>query len=350
MEDSISISMCPSWSSSDEAVVDTTTTSTAIDTKSSSLDHGSTTTKSSTLTRPLEEEPPSQLQLQPQSMIPNKNMNKNKKQRRSSSNSKTLPPKIKIYCDLDGVLVDFNRGVMELTGGQHPDRMSVKKMWAAVSRKPDFFQQLPWTRDGKRLWHAIQQLQPDILILTGVPSNRPHIIGQQKATWCQRELGIDVHHVDMAGMDKRKQNAHIRVVGTSIGTNANTRTPSHDNHNHNRNRTNINVISCWSKFKYKECKNPGDILIDDRQKFQQDWEAAGGIFVHHEKTEKTLLKLRELMNLGEEADYDNDDELLQGDDNNNKISEANNNPREKQRSIQRPPPKGFLQDERPETP
>jgi hypothetical protein len=255
------------------------------------------------------------------------NKNKNKKQRLSNSSSNALQvqvqvpsPKHKIYCDLDGVLVDFDRGVMQLTGGQHPDRMPVGRMWAAVSRKPKFFQQLPWTRDGKRLWHAIQQLQPDnICILTGVPSNRPEIVGQQKATWCRRELGIDVHHLDMAGKDKRKQNAHIKVAAASIGTSASTSAHTRTNDN----RTKINVISCWSRFKYKECKNPGDILIDDRQKFQHDWEQAGGIFVHHVQTETTLTKLRELGVIvrGKEAD------------------------------IQRAPPsRDFLQDERPETP
>ena len=144
----------------------------------------------------------------------------------------------------------------------------------------------------------------------------------------------------MAGQE-RKQNAHIEVVGTS------THTPS------NNNRAKVNVISCWSKFKYKECKNPGDILIDDRQKFQHDWEQAGGIFVHHVQTETTLIKLRELGisdNPGEEADDDDDDEV-QEDESHNHKSEANaNNPREKQR-IQHPPrPRDFLEDERPETP
>ena len=339
MEDctSVSSSMCPSWSSSDEAVVkSSTTTSTTMDTKSSSLHNGSTTadTKSSTSTRrPLEEEPPQPQP--PQSMTNNKNTNK-----------KQRIPKVKIYCDLDGVLVDFNRGVMQLTNGQHPDRMPVGKMWAAVSRKKKFFQQLSWTRDGKQLWHAIQQLRPDtfdICILTGVPSNEPQIIGQQKATWCRRELGIDVHHRDMAGLE-RKQNVHKQVV---VGTS-----------NNNKRNDKVNVISCWSKFKYKECKNPGDILIDDRQKFQHDWEQAGGIFVHHVKTETTLIKLRELGiindNPGEEADDDDDDDddddgdELQEDECHIHKSEANaNNPREKQRP---PRPRDSLEDERPETP
>jgi hypothetical protein len=343
--------MCPSWSSSDEAVVESTTTSTAMDKKRSSLNNGSTDcttdTKSSTPTRPLEEEPP-QLEVQPQSMT---SETTNKKQRRSNSNNNNSlrVPKIKIYCDLDGVLVDFNRGVMQLTGGQHPDRMPVGRMWAAVSRKPNFFQQLAWTRDGKRLWHAIQKLRPDtfdICILTGVPSDRPQIIGQQKATWCRRELGIDVHHRDMAGQE-RKKNAHIRVVGTSPDT-----PPSSSN------RTKVNVISCWSKFKYKECKNPGDILIDDRQKFQHDWEEAGGIFVHHVKTETTLIKLQQLgimNNVDPEAD-DHDDGELQEDNNNNnnnnnhRLETKASNPREKQGIQRLSRPRDLMEDEQPETP
>ena len=35
------------------------------------------------------------------------------------------------------------------------------------------------------------------------------------------------------------------------------------------------------------------MLIDDRIDLRDDWEAAGGIFIHHVTTETTLKKLRD---------------------------------------------------------
>ena len=34
------------------------------------------------------------------------------------------------------------------------------------------------------------------------------------------------------------------------------------------------------------------VLIDDREKLRQDWEAAGGIFIWHTSTQSTLEQLR----------------------------------------------------------
>lgn len=36
------------------------------------------------------------------------------------------------------------------------------------------------------------------------------------------------------------------------------------------------------------------VLIDDRESLREDWEGAGGIFVHHVNTDATLQKLKEL--------------------------------------------------------
>jgi hypothetical protein len=35
-------------------------------------------------------------------------------------------------------------------------------------------------------------------------------------------------------------------------------------------------------------------LIDDRESLREDWEGAGGIFVHHVNADTTLQKLKEL--------------------------------------------------------
>jgi hypothetical protein len=184
-----------------------------------------------------------------------------------------------IFCDMDGVLCDFNKGIMNLTGF-HPDTLSVKDIWRAVGKSPQFFLNLNWTPDGQELWRAIRHLEPHIL--SGVPNSRPDEVGRQKAEWCRRNFQTRVNHIDMAG---QKPQRHAIISG-------------------GRKKENnvLNVISCWSKFKYKECVVPGSILIDDRQKLGVDWVKAGGTFVHHTDTKSTLKKLMELNIIDDDSD------------------------------------------------
>ena len=71
---------------------------------------------------------------------------------------------MKIYCDLDGVLV-------QQTGR-------------------DGFDQMPWMTDGKELWEYVKQFHPTILSqLSPDIYDRGRV---QKRIWCDRELGCDV--------------------------------------------------------------------------------------------------------------------------------------------------------------
>jgi len=178
----------------------------------------------------------------------------------------------KIYCDMDGCLVNFEKGVRMLlkTGSSDLDK---RKMWEGISRAPLWFETLEWQMDGRRLWSAIKHLNPDIL--TGVPDIESSRI--EKFNWCKRELGLedtDAHHVDMAADGLNED--HKSVNGNL---------PREDK---------TNIITCWSNNKYKECNRRGSILIDDRIDLKKNWEHAGGIFIHHINTEKTIRKLRDL--------------------------------------------------------
>jgi hypothetical protein len=131
--------------------------------------------------------------------------------------------RFKIFCDLDGVLVDFDHGIRQLMGCR-PEECIKGTMWGKVARAKNFYGQLEWTADGKRLWNAIRPLKPDIL--TGVPKPKKHCT--DKFEWCRRELGLDeLHHVDMAAGYK-----------------------SHEVVNDNYPREDVtNVITCWSNNK-----------------------------------------------------------------------------------------------------
>jgi hypothetical protein len=131
----------------------------------------------------------------------------------------------KIFCDLDGVLCDFDAGVRRINNGKGADDMHVKELWRSVARADSFYANLPWMTDGRDLWEAIVHLKPDIL--TGVPMLEK--ARQEKAEWCARELGVKTNHVDMAGTKR----AHIPVKGR-------------------RKQNVVNVITCWSRNKYME--------------------------------------------------------------------------------------------------
>ena len=151
-----------------------------------------------------------------------------------------------IFCDLDGTLSDFEKKVKEITGSL-PDGQPKDDMWRAIETYDGgggdgFYAQLDWMEDGKQLWNAIKPLQPKIL--SGVPLGE--WAAEQKRRWVARELGW-----------------HVKV------------------------------LTCLAADKHLHCRE-GAVLIDDSVKLRGDWEAAGGVFVHHQSTKATLKQLKQL--------------------------------------------------------
>lgn len=52
-----------------------------------------------------------------------------------STSASVAPPKI--FCDLDGCLVDFEKGCKDLLG-QTPDKIRPKDMWRGIARAKNF--------------------------------------------------------------------------------------------------------------------------------------------------------------------------------------------------------------------
>jgi len=148
---------------------------------------------------------------------------------------------MKIFCDLDGVLTDFDKGVRKIFR-KEPSELPGFVLWPTLIKTPDFYTNLEWMADGKELWNLIKRTHPTIL--TGIP--RGKWAEPQKREWCKRELGEDVP-----------------------------------------------VITCQSHVKQSYC-NPGDILIDDRETIGVKWQEAEGIFILHTSTQSTKEKLMEL--------------------------------------------------------
>ena len=184
-----------------------------------------------------------------------------------TSSSDTPTSKYKIFCDLDGVLVDFDTGVRQLLNGKGPDEVNSSQLWGSISKADSFYSNLPWMSDAKLLWEELKSL-PKVDILTGVPMQKKSRI--EKFTWCKRELGVEVNHLDMAGVKSK----HEIVSGR-------------------RKKGVVNVITCWSRNKHFESRE-NHVLIDDRLKLKHEWEKNGGTFVHHTDAASTLSVLREM--------------------------------------------------------
>jgi len=156
-----------------------------------------------------------------------------------------------LFCDLDGVLADFEKGLKKLFPKDR--RRSSHSLWPRIRRAPAFFENLEWMKDGKVLWDHIKDFEP--IIMTGVPPGSWAI--EQKKNWLKREIG------------------------------------------------NVRATFCRSRDKsiYKPECLPSAILIDDREFLRDQWEKSGGIFVHHTSTLNTLKQLQSI-GLIEEIDYE----------------------------------------------
>jgi len=149
----------------------------------------------------------------------------------------------KIYCDMDGVLVDFERGYEELTGiDLRGEFQKGDDFWDPISEKGvGFWAGLKWMPDGQELWDYLKPYKPDLL---SAPSREQSSrIG--KHVW--------VKH---------------KIPGTKL-------------------------ILRYAKQK-QELATPESILIDDRQVNIDQWEAAGGIGILHTSTANTIQQLQKL--------------------------------------------------------
>lgn len=151
----------------------------------------------------------------------------------------------RLFVDMDGVLVDFDRGYEEVFG-ERPEYLSADwdkyaaEKWARIDTIEKFFFLLKPMPDALYLWGSIARHSPTIL--TGIPKPLPYVAGE-KCAWIQAYFG-----------------AHVPV------------------------------ITCFSADKHLHGR-PGDILIDDRVKCGQPWTEMGGVWIEHKSALKSLAAL-----------------------------------------------------------
>ena len=152
--------------------------------------------------------------------------------------------KYEIYCDMDGVIVDFERGYEELTGkdirGNHVKGDG--DFWQPITDAGvEFWAKLKWMPDGKQLWDYIKKHKPSLL---SAPSRE----------------------------ESSRIGKHIWVENNIPG---------------------VNLI-LRAADKKQEFASPNAVLIDDRADNVQRWKDAGGVGIHHTSAENTINELEKL--------------------------------------------------------
>ena len=151
-----------------------------------------------------------------------------------------------IYCDLDEVLVDFRRGADAAVGGNFV-KMDKDERWNKVNQTKGFWANLGWKPNAKRLHSFIIKYNPHVLsAYTGRdPTSK---VGKMK--WL-------------------KKNADFK-------------------------RGNIHLVLRSQKKDFATMDEKPNILIDDYDKNIREWEAKGGIGIHHTDVGKTISELKRL--------------------------------------------------------
>jgi hypothetical protein len=169
-----------------------------------------------------------------------------------------------IFCDMDGVLVDFDEGYKELTGvtTQHADSQGKNEFWSLfrdslknkdISER-SYWANLDWMPDGKQLWDYIKGYNPYVLTAPSVNFDIPF----------EERYKVE-NNESMQGKTEWVQ-----------------RLP------------NMRKIYFRSAARKADFAGPNKILIDDRKDTIDSWNANGGIGILHTSTANTIKQLQEL--------------------------------------------------------
>ena len=175
-----------------------------------------------------------------------------------------------IMLDMDGVVADYARGVKELCGmsiedwkdrckkmtdskGNVPPEVSNNKLHKMVTDSGiEFWENLNWMKDGKQLWSFLKNHDVEILSAYKKKRNDPKGYSHDgKLLWLDRNMRIPKNKINLV-MREDKQKYALNAAGKP------------------------------------------NILVDDYIKNIKEFEAAGGIGVHHTSASKTIAKLKKL--------------------------------------------------------
>lgn len=150
----------------------------------------------------------------------------------------------RIYCDMDGVLCDFEYAANRVTG-QVWGGLRTGQDWGSIRKTKNFWSTLPWKSGGRQLWNYIKKFDPHILsaYTTEDPNCKPG-----KRRWLSNNLGLSGSRINLV---RRSEKRNFAMDG---------RRPA--------------------------------ILIDDYPKNISDFKSAGGIGIIHSNTQTTISQLK----------------------------------------------------------
>lgn len=162
---------------------------------------------------------------------------------------------VKIYVDMDGVLVNFEKGLNDILDEPYDkkryntDSKYKSLIWKSISKFQkdggNFWEQLSKMNDADQLWNYVKKYDNvEILTATGNPK---YGSGEQKKKWIKQNISNNVK-VNLVRLSKDKA----------------------------------------------QFADEDSILIDDQKKSIEPWEQAGGIGILHTDAESTIRKLRQL--------------------------------------------------------
>lgn len=164
--------------------------------------------------------------------------------------------KYKIYVDMDGVLVDWEKSFAKISNGLSADAYEAQhgseaRFNLSQNSSPEFYANMEWMSDGKQLYDFVKNLNSEIL------------------SHAESDSGKDTRVID--GKNTWLKNNNIKI---------------HANLVHHRE----------DKASFA---SENSILIDDREDNIIEFEEAGGIGILHKNATDTIKKLKEIMNIND---------------------------------------------------
>ena len=157
------------------------------------------------------------------------------------------PSQYVIYCDMDGVLCDFDSQFKKYYN-IHPQSISNKELVEAVDAKGvEFWSEMEWIKGGKKIWSMISPYNPSLLTSPG----KFKYAEEGKKIWVTNNLNPQPNDIIFA----QAKNKHLILSGKSSEEIANS------------------------------------ILIDDYYPNVAPWKSAGGIVAYNTPTGKAIRTL-----------------------------------------------------------
>ena len=154
----------------------------------------------------------------------------------------------KIYCDMDGVLVDLLGSIKRHLGTTKLNQGLIDDFfYSEAGTGTEFWAECGWESGGKQLWKFIKSYKPQILSACPSVCNKDENVIKGKVQWCQNNLDISKSQVNVVQRREKKN-----FAGKNI------------------------------------------ILIDDHKKNIREWENAGGTGVLHLNTNSNIKQLKGL--------------------------------------------------------